>query len=61
MNNHEFQKPNPFNNDMKRRFDDQTEFAKEFDNPAFDIRSSLDNSYNIDEEILNKRKLKNKK
>ncbi|MCM1514312.1 MAG: hypothetical protein NC090_04925 [Anaeroplasma bactoclasticum] len=30
MNRHEFIKPNKLNNDMKRKFDDRTEFAEEF-------------------------------
>lgn len=32
MNRHEFQKQKHLKNDMKKRFDDHTEFAKEFTN-----------------------------
>ena len=33
MNKHEFNKPNPFDNDMKKKFDDNTKYAKEYVNP----------------------------
>ncbi len=57
MNKHEFEKPNPFKNDMKKRFDENTEFAKEFIdsyNGAKNNRNIED--YTIDDEILGKRK-----
>ncbi len=58
MNNHEFKQKTPFDNDMKRKFDDNTEFAKEFSNPLHEINNTLNYSYNIDDEILDKRKKK---
>lgn len=55
MNRHEFQKQKHLKNDMKKRFDDNTEFAKEFtdnksnyyDNENFS--SSLNNDENKNE------------
>lgn len=62
MNKHEFNKPNPFNNDMKKKFDDNTEFAKEFTNPYDDFKKAINTeNYNIDDEILEKRKKKARK
>ncbi|MBS5852209.1 MAG: hypothetical protein ACLUG4_04795 [Bacilli bacterium] len=62
MNKHEFTKPNPFNNDMKKKFDDNTEFAKEFTNPYDDFKKAINiDNYNIDDELLEGRKNKAKK
>lgn len=62
MNKHEFNKPNPFDNDMKKKFDDNTEFAKEFVNPYDDFKKAIHtDNYNIDDELLEGRKNKLKK
>lgn len=59
MNKHEFVKQSPFDNDMKRKFDDNTEFAKEFLNPIDDIRKVTGKStLDVDDELLDARKKK---
>ena len=42
MNKHEFQNPNRLKNDIKKRFDDNTEFAKEFASEKFENNDVLD-------------------
>ncbi len=43
MNKHEYSKKTRLSNDMKKRFDDNTEFAKEFDDQKKMHNSYLDN------------------
>lgn len=42
MNKHEFQNTNRLKDDMKKRFDDNTEFAKEFTSKKFETTNDLD-------------------
>lgn len=46
----------------KKKFDDNTEFAKEFTNPYDDFKKAINiDNYNIDDELLEGRKNKAKK
>lgn len=41
MNNKEFKKPNPFENDLQIKRKENTEFAKEFIDPLDSLKLSL--------------------
>jgi len=50
LNRHEFKNPNHLKNDIKKRFDDNTEFAREFTNPRLYNDTLFDNEkYHIEE------------
>ncbi len=62
MNNKEFKKKNPFENDMKKRFSDDTEFANEFINPVYELDMTLQyTNDSVDKEISNKKRTHPKK
>lgn len=60
MNNKEFKKHNPFENDMKIQNTSSTEFAKEFISPLDGLKISLDITNGDDVETLESRKQKKK-
>ena len=62
MNNKEFKKNNPLENDMKKKFNDDTEFGREFINPLYELDMMLSYTNNdVDREITNKKKIQPKK
>ncbi len=62
MNNKEFKKNNPLENDMKRKFNNDTEFGREFINPLYELDMMLSYTNNdVDREITNKKKIQPKK
>lgn len=59
MNKYEFENPNRLKNDMKKRFDENTEFAKEFTSNQFENYDFLDKeNYEIDLNDNNKKETK---
>ncbi len=57
LNKHEFRNPNHLKHDIKKRFDENTEFAREFTNPKLYNDTLLDNEkYHIEENESNKSK-----
>ena len=62
MNNKEFKKNNPLENDMKKRFNNDTEFGREIINPLYELDMMLNYTNNdVDREITNKKKIQPKK
>lgn len=62
MNNKEFKTKTPFDNDMKKRFTDSTEFGKEFINPFDELEETLKyTNGTIEKNITNNRQIKHKK
>ena len=62
MNNKEFKKNNPLENDMKKKFNNDTEFGREFINPLYELDMMLNYTNNdVDREITNKKKIQPKK
>lgn len=62
MNHHEFEKKNPFKNDMKRKFNENVEFSREFIEEITGENKLIHESNSVDEDFLcNKRKKYKKK
>jgi hypothetical protein len=62
MNNKEFKKKSPLENDMKKRFNNDTEFGREFINPLYELDMMLNYTNNdVDRDITNKKKIQPKK
>ncbi len=62
MNNKEFKKKTPFENDMKKKFYEDTEFGKEFINPFDELEMTLKyTNGTIEKSIINNRQIKHKK
>ena len=62
MNNKEFKKKSPLENDMKERFNNDTEFGREFINPLYELDMMLNYTNNdVDRDITNKKKIQPKK
>lgn len=62
MNNKEFKKKSPLEDDMKKRFNNDTEFGREFINPLYELDMMLNYTNNdVDRDITNKKKIQPKK
>lgn len=62
MNSKEFKTNKHLDNDMRKRFDDNTEFGREFINPFSEIEESfIHTDGNLERKITNNRQIKHKK
>lgn len=58
MNHYEFEKPNPLKNDMKKKFNDNVEFSKEFIDEVNTEKKLMRENSNVDDAFLSSKKKK---